>query len=109
MTLRAYGPGVVTYGEPMIRVSVYYPGGDDVTFDHDYYRNTHVPMCTDAWNVGAEIDKGVNGPYVAAVHFFFESMEQMQTAMGSPKTGAVMADVPNYTNATPVMQISEIV
>jgi uncharacterized protein (TIGR02118 family) len=93
----------------MIRVSVFYPAGDEYTFDHDYYKNTHVPMCTAAWNVGAEIDKAISGPYTAAVHFFFESMESMQTAMGGPGTAAVMADVPNYTNATPVMQISEIV
>jgi uncharacterized protein (TIGR02118 family) len=93
----------------MIRVSVLYPGGDDVKFDHDYYKSTHVPMCCAAWNVGAEIDKGINGPNVAAVHFFFESMDQFQAAMGSPKTGDIMADVANYTNATPVMQISEVV
>ena len=93
----------------MIRVSVLYPSGDDATFDHDYYKNTHVPLAAKAWNVGAEIDKGLDGPYVAAVHFFFESMEQFQAAMGSPDTGAVMADVPNYTNITPVMQVSEVV
>lgn len=93
----------------MIRVSVFYPSGDDTTFDHEYYKNTHVPMCTAAWNVGAEIDKGTSGPYVAAVHFFFESMDAMQAAMGSPDTAKIMADVPNYTNQTPVMQISEIV
>ena len=29
--------------------------------------------------------------------------------MASPGTGAIMADVPNYTNITPVMQVSEIV
>jgi hypothetical protein len=29
--------------------------------------------------------------------------------MGSPLTGDVMADVANYTNITPVMQISEII
>jgi len=93
----------------MIRVSVLYPAGDDVTFDHDYYKNTHVPLAASAWGVGAEIDKGVDGPYVAGVHFFFESLEQMQTAMGLPGTGDVMADVANYTNIQPVMQVSEVV
>jgi uncharacterized protein (TIGR02118 family) len=93
----------------MIRVSVLYPAGDGVTFDHDYYSATHVPMCTEAWNVTAEIDKAVSGPYVAAVHLFFESLESMQSSMASPKTADIMADVANYTNATPVMQISEIV
>jgi uncharacterized protein (TIGR02118 family) len=93
----------------MIRVSVFYPKADDATFDHDYYRETHVPMCTAAWNVTAEIDKGLDGPNVAAVHLFFESMDAMQSSMASPETGKIMADVANYTNITPVMQVSEIV
>jgi len=93
----------------MIRVSVLYPGGDDINFDHDYYKNTHVPLACSSWNVAGEIDKGISGPYIAAVHFFFESMEHFQAAMASPGTGAVMADVANYTNTTPSMQISEIV
>jgi len=93
----------------MIRVSVLYPAAEGSTFDHDYYKNTHVPLAASAWGVGAEIDKGVDGPYVAGVHFFFESLEQMQTAMGLPGTGDVMADVANYTNIQPVMQVSEVV
>jgi uncharacterized protein (TIGR02118 family) len=88
---------------------VLYPGGEDVTFDHDYYKNTHVPMACAAWNVAAEIDKGISGPNLAAVHFFFESMEQFQTALAVEGTAAVMADVVNYTNSTPVMQISDVV
>lgn len=94
---------------PMIRVSVLYPSSEGSTFDHDYYAATHVPLAASTWGVGAEIDKGLNGPYVAAVHFFFESMEQFQAAMGNPGTQAVMADVANYTNIAPVMQVSEVV
>jgi uncharacterized protein (TIGR02118 family) len=94
----------------MIRLSVYYPAGDGATFDHDYYRNSHVPLAVEAWGLeSAEIDKGLDGPYVAAVHFTFESLEALGEAMAAPGTGAVMADVPNYTNIAPVMQTSEIV
>ena len=93
----------------MIRVSVFYPKTEGGTFDHDYYRNTHVPMCGKTWNVGGEIDKGIDGPYEAAVHFFFDSMDQFQSAMGAEGTKDVMADVANYTNITPVMLISEVV
>ena len=93
----------------MIRMSVYYPSGDDTTFDHDYYKNSHVPLACSTWNVAGEIDKGISGPNVAAVHFFFDSMDAMQAALALPGTGAVMADVANYTNITPVMQISEVV
>jgi len=94
----------------MIRFSVFYPSGDDTTFDHDYYRDKHVPLAVSTWGLeSADIDKGVSGPYVAAVHFMFESNEALQEALSSEGTGAVMADVANYTNATPVTQISEIV
>jgi uncharacterized protein (TIGR02118 family) len=94
----------------MIRLSVFYPSGDDITFDHDYYRDHHVPLAVKTWGLdGAEIDKGVDGPYLAAVHFTFESMDAMGAAMGAPGTADVMADVANYTNAAPVLQTSEIV
>jgi uncharacterized protein (TIGR02118 family) len=94
----------------MIRLSVLYPKTDGATFDHDYYRDSHVPLCVRTWGPdGAEIDKGVDGPYVAAVHFTFDSLEAMQAAMGAAGTGEVIADVANYTSIAPVMQTSEIV
>ena len=94
----------------MIRLSVLYPKTDGASFDHDYYRDKHVPLAVKTWGLsGAEIDKGVDGPYVAAVHFQFDSLEAMQQAMTSPGTGEVIADVANYTTIQPVMQTSEIV
>ena len=94
----------------MIRLSVFYPTTEGATFDHDYYRTKHVPLAVEAWGLdGAEIDKGIDGPYVAAVHFRFESMDALGAAMGAAGTGEVMADVANYTTITPVMQTSEIV
>lgn len=96
----------------MIRVTVTYPAGEGSTFDHDYYRDTHVPLAMSAWGLDAsavEIDKGVNGPSVAAVQFKFADMAAFGAAMAAPGTGDVMADVANYTNITPVMQVSEIV
>ncbi|MEY2403387.1 MAG: hypothetical protein QOD38_938 [Acidimicrobiaceae bacterium] len=94
----------------MIRLSVYYPSTDGATFDHDYYRDKHVPLAVKTWGLaGAEIDKGVDGPYVAAVHFKFDSLEALQTAMGDAGTGDVLADVANYTSIAPVLQTSEIV
>ncbi len=94
----------------MIRLSVLYPAGEGATFDHDYYRESHVPLCMRTWGLpSAEIDRGLDGPYVAAVHFQFESLDAMQQAMANEGTGAIMADVANYTNITPVLQTSEVV
>ena len=94
----------------MIRLSVFYPSSEGSTFDHDYYREKHVPLAVKAWGLTtADIDKGVDGPYVAAVHFEFDSVEAIQAAMAAEATGEVLADVANYTNITPVLQTSEIV
>ena len=94
----------------MIRLSVLYPTTEGATFDHDYYRDKHVPLAVKSWGLdGAEIDKGIDGPYVAAVHFTFESMDALGAAMGQPGTAEVMGDVANYTTITPVLQTSEIV
>ena len=93
-----------------IRLSVFYPATDGATFDHDYYREKHVPLCVRTWGLsGAEIDKGIDGPYVAAVHFTFDSLDAVQAAMGAPGTGDVLADVANYTSIAPVLQTSEVV
>jgi uncharacterized protein (TIGR02118 family) len=89
---------------------VLYPATEGATFDHDYYRDSHVPLAVRTWGLdGAEIDKGVDGPYVAAVHFRFASLEAMGEAMSAAGTADVMADVANYTTITPVLQTSEIV
>ncbi len=94
----------------MIRVSVFYPSAEGATFDHDYYRETHVPLCVRTWNPeSAEIDKGIDGPNVAAVHLTFESLDALGHAMASEGTGAILADVANYTTIAPVLQTSEIV
>jgi uncharacterized protein (TIGR02118 family) len=94
----------------MIRMSVTYPSSDTSTFDHAYYQATHVPLVSATWKpLSAEIDKGVQGPNVAAVHMTFADMAAFQAAMADPGSAAILADVPNYTNIAPVIQVSEIV
>lgn len=94
----------------MIKLTVSYPSGEGTTFDHDYYAASHVPMCNSTFRPErTEIEKGIDGPNVAGVVFYFESMEALQGALNGPKVGDVLADVANYTNIAPVMQISEVV
>ena len=94
----------------MIRLSVFYPVTEGATFDHEYYRDHHVPLAVKTWGLdGAEIDRGVDGPYVAAVHFRFDSQDALGAAMSADGTAAVLADVANYTSIAPVLQTSEIV
>jgi len=94
----------------MIRLSVLYPASEGASFDHEYYREKHIPLAMRIWGLeSAAIDRGVDGPYVAAVHVTFESLDAMQQAMAVEGTADVLADIPNYTSITPVLQTSEIV
>ncbi len=40
-------------------------------------------------------------------HLYFDSVEEFQTAF-TPHAAEIMADIPNYTNIQPVIQISEV-
>ena len=96
----------------MIRFSVYYPKTEGAKFDHDYYRDSHVPLAVQTWGIDPAqvmIEKGLDGPYEAAVHFSFDSTDALGAALGSQGSGAVMADVANYTDIVPVVQTSEVV
>ena len=94
----------------MIRLSVFYPVTEGASFDHDYYRDSHVPLAMGTWGVeSAEIDKGVDGPYVAAVHFTFDSLDAIKRAMAAEGTANVLSDVAKFTTIKPVLQTSEII
>ena len=48
----------------MIRLSVMYPATEGAAFDHDYYRNQHIPLVMKTWGLEgtAEIDRGYQRP-----------------------------------------------
>lgn len=102
----------------MIKVSVMYPNTPGHKFDHAYYANNHMPMVKRKLGDACRsytVDKGLAGgapdapaTYVAMCHIFCDSVEAFQTAFG-PHAQAIMADIPNYTDLGPVIQISEVV
>ena len=103
----------------MIRVSVLYANEAGKKFDADYYRNKHMPLAGERLKpfglVRYEVDKGLAGgapnapaPFIGACHFYFNSLEDFQKGMGAHGQ-ELMADIPNYTNIGPTIQISEIV
>jgi uncharacterized protein (TIGR02118 family) len=103
----------------MIRVSVMYRSGDGKKFDHDYYVNKHMKLVRERWGgMGLqkiEVDRGVAGgapgspaPFVAIGHVYFGSIDQFQKA-ASTHGKELFADVPNFTNITPELQIAEVI
>jgi len=45
--------------------------------------------------------------YVAMGHILFDSVEEFQRAI-EPHMEAILADIPNYTDILPAVQISEV-
>ena len=106
-----------TIKKGMIKVAIFYPNGEGKTFDMDYYSKKHMPMAATLFGDSLKamsIDKGLAGgkpdtpaTYVAIGYFYFETMESFQNSMG-PNSEKLRADVPNYTNIKPILQVSEV-
>jgi uncharacterized protein (TIGR02118 family) len=102
----------------MIKVSVMYPFSPGARFDHAYYRDKHMPLLANRVGDACKsytIDKGLAGgapgqppTYVGMCHVFADSVESFQAAFG-PHAKEILADIANYTDIQPVMQISEVV
>jgi uncharacterized protein (TIGR02118 family) len=95
----------------MHKVTVFYPSGEGKSFDMDYYRTKHREICFECLDglERLEIDQVVDGPYLAVGHLYFPSLEALQGAMGGSKVADTTADIPNFTNAMPVIQISQVI
>ena len=102
----------------MIKVSVMYPNTPGARFDHEYYRDKHMPLVKQRMGDACKyytVDKGIAGavpdapaPYVAMCHIICDTVEAFQEGFG-PHANEIMADIKNYTDLAPVIQINEIV
>jgi uncharacterized protein (TIGR02118 family) len=110
----------------MVRVTVLYPNEAGKRFDHAYYASKHLPLVMerlkDSGMLRYEVDKGLAGggpgapaPFVAACHLYFNAAAILQCCCRFPGGGIgahgteIMGDIPNYTDISPQIQISEIV
>ena len=102
----------------MIKVSVMYPNTPGARFNHEYYRDTHMPLVKARMGESCKsytVDKGLAGStpgapatYVGMCHIFCDTVASFQAGFG-PHATEIMADISNYTDLTPVLQISEVV
>jgi uncharacterized protein (TIGR02118 family) len=101
----------------MIKVSVLYPNNEGAKFDMDYYCNKHIPMVRQKHGAAckdAAVEQGLAGAtpgsrpaFIAMGHLYFDSVPAFQTAFG-PHAETIMADIPNYTDIQPTIQISDV-
>jgi len=96
----------------MQRVTVLYPNGANVKFDFDYYLAKHVPWVAGLVGRSIEVRRGVSSPtvspaFVCIATIHIESAAEWDAVL--EQHGAqIMADIPNYTNSSPVLQIDEV-
>lgn len=102
----------------LIKISVMYPFAEGKTFNMEYYETKHMPMVAGFLGsnlVKYTIEKGLASgvpnqplPYMAIGTFYVKSLEEYQAAI-APNRDAIRADFPNYTNAAPIILVSEVV
>ncbi|HET7500300.1 MAG TPA: EthD family reductase [Kofleriaceae bacterium] len=101
----------------MVKLTVLYPNAPDARFDMKYYVTHHLPLVRDRCapvcrSIAAEGaleggDPGSRAPYIAIGHLTFDSLEAFRNAFRT-HGAEILADVPNFTNAQPIIQLSEI-
>ena len=95
-------------------VTIVYPNKDGATFNFAYYLNQHMPMAAKLLGNKLEVRKGVasptgdRAPYVCACTIRINSLDEFVATM-TKEGAALIADIPNFTNIEPVVQIEEIV
>jgi uncharacterized protein (TIGR02118 family) len=101
----------------MIKMTVLYPNHPGSRFDMDYYCNSHMPMVQRKLGTACKriaVEQGIAGgdpgskpAFVAIGHVYCDSVEAFEAAL-APHVAEIMGDIPNYTDITPTLQISDV-
>lgn len=99
----------------MISFTILYPFGPDKKFDWDYYLPHHMEKIKQGLGpklLHYHLEKGLAGSgentppaFFAILHLLVESMAEVKDI--ADMAPVMMADIPNYTDVKPIMQISE--
>jgi uncharacterized protein (TIGR02118 family) len=102
----------------LVKISVMYPYAEGKTFNMEYYETRHMPMVAGflgsnlvKYTIEKGLSSGIPGqplPFMAIGIFYVKSLSEYQAAI-APNRDAIRADFANYTNATPVILVSEVV
>lgn len=101
----------------MYCMTVDYPRDEGSTFDLDYYRDKHLPLCEQLLDgrglvgsvlrLGAGKAPGSGDVLWASVDLVFTGKDELNAALAAVG-GDIGADVPNYTNVKPRMTFAEV-
>ena len=101
----------------MVKITVLYPNKPGSRFDVEYYLNFHMPMASKLLGSAIKavsVEIGRNGvapndppPFAAICNFTCETIEDFIAAF-NPVAADLQGDIPNYTDVTPIIQVSDI-
>ena len=101
----------------MIVVMALYPFSAVMRFDEPYYLEKHIGLVKEIW--AEQLDhvrvlssdgegSGEQPRYRAITEMAFASPEALEQAMAHPRVPELLADIPNFTDTTPLNQIAQI-
>jgi uncharacterized protein (TIGR02118 family) len=101
----------------MIQVSVLYPNKPTAHFDFDYYYKQHMDIVRECLGKACKaiaVNQGLTGlvpgeaaPFIVMGHLYFDSVEAFQRSF-TPHAERIMADIANFTDSEPLLQISAV-
>ncbi len=103
--------------KPRRCITVLYPNTPGVTFDFDYYLKHHATLIDRLYGNsiaklelrrGSATPDGSPAPFIAIINIWIADQDAFDSA-GAKHGAALIADVPNFTNTMPTIQIDEIV
>jgi uncharacterized protein (TIGR02118 family) len=97
----------------MMIISVLYPVGSENSFNLDYYLNSHVPLVKRLLEpMGLRdtriLTAGPESAYPVIAELGFDDLESLNAALAA-HGAETQADIPNFTDVVPIIQISEVV
>lgn len=99
----------------MVKVTALFGHPTDPAEFDDYYANNHLPLVASIPNLqrfeAAKIvatPDGSEPPYYRVAELWFESMEQMQSGLGSEEGQAATEDLQNFATGGVTIFISEV-
>ena len=92
----------------MISIFIAYPGNSATRFDRAYYASHHLPLVMRSWrrygleSLTAFYPEDQSEGTIALCLCVFRDDAAVTASFGSPEAEAVMKDVVNFTESTPV-------
>lgn len=102
----------------MLRMTVLYPKKDDTRFDWEYYQDRHMALVDERFGShmarDPEVTRGVSlvpkgdPAFVCTATMYFADRDALNAALQAGGMD-IPNDIPNFTDAQPIMQLDEVV